>query len=364
MKQRKHSQKQKTGKNSLFSVFILSLIVLFLAVFLYKINSSVIFNSRAGGCFCGDLKCFNGNNFSKAYIEKGSNGKPQCCFGWPTGALKNVKKGTCDQISVSVPVSTDNDLGTGDGPEQNIPTPTSIIKINNNCQTVSCNNLGLGLISTKSINKSVVEGITSYYSSDSSCTVAPLADVVNYCSFTCKLGTVGYGYCSSQSVWQKINENYDPTKDQVKILGNFTDDKCTKSFVCNVTATPTVTPTPTPVIKSKKIIIKDVNSIGLVMTGAGLAKYNSSSSSESSAATSFLNFGDSFYFLEASGYKFEYDLTNDSTCQKDSVNPSAVYQLRVIYRENGFFSMFFPKILYQNIPCSQDNFTVEVSLAY
>lgn len=364
MKRRKYSQKAKAGKNSFFSVFILSLILLFLAVFLYKINSSVIFNSRAGGCFCGDLKCFNGNNFSKAYIEKGSNGKPQCCFGWPTGTLKNVKKNTCDQISASTPVSADTDLGAGDGSGQNTPTPTSMIPINNNCQAVSCNNLGLGLISTKSINKSVVEGITSYYSSDNSCTGTPLSDVVNYCSFSCKLGTVGYGYCKDQSVWQKINENYDPTKDQVKILGSFTDDKCTKSFVCNINATPTLTPTPTPVIKSKKIIIRDTDSLGLVMTGVGLAKYNSSSSSEPSAVTSFLKFGDSFYFLESSGYKFEYDLTNDSTCQKDPVDPSVIYQLKVIYRENGFFSMFFPKILYQNIPCSQDNFTVEVPLVY
>lgn len=345
MKRRKYSQKTKAGKNSFFSVFILSLIILFLAIFLYKINSSTIFNSRASGCFCGDLKCFNGNNFSKAYIEKGSNGKPQCCFGWPTGTLKNVKKGTCDQIYSPTPASVNSDFGTGEG---NFPTPTSTVPINNNCQTVSCDSLGLGLVSTKAISKSVVEGITSYYSSNSGCTGTPLSDVVNYCSFSCKLGTLGYGYCKDQSVWQKINENYDPTKDQVKILGSFTDDKCTKSFVCNIQATPTSTPTPTPVIKSKKVIFSNPNSFNVVLVTVYWANGNGISMMS--------EFGlNTFY----PGSSYTLDLTDNPDCQASAPGVENYRGLYVVYRKSGFWNMFSPRSKTEIFPCHEDVFSVD-----
>lgn len=353
MKRRKYSQKVKTSKNSFFSVFVLSLILLFLAIFLYKINSSTIFNSRASGCFCGDLKCFNGNNFSKAYIDEGSNGKPQCCFGWPTGTLKNVKKNTCDQISSSAPVSSDTDmsLGAGNEAQQNNPTPnpTSVIAVNNNnCQTVSCDALGLGFKSTKVIKKSTVNGTTSYYSSDTSCTGTPLSDVINYCSFSCELGTLGYGYCKDQSVWQKINENYDPTKDQVRIMGNYSDDKCTKSFVCNINATPTSIPTPTPVTKSKKIIFSNPNSFNVLLVTVYWANGNGISMMS--------EFGlNTFY----PGSSYTLDLTDNPDCQASAPGVENYRGLYVVYRKSGFWNMFSPRSKTEIFPCHEDVFSVD-----
>lgn len=286
MKRRSSLQKQKTGQKSWFSVFVLSFIVIFLAIFVYKINSSVTIDSQAaGGCSCGELRCFNGNNIKKASTADGS----QCCFGWPKGRLESVKIGTCERIPLN---------------NANIVTP--------------------------SIIPSETSGIS------------------NNVKTSCLAGTVGYGFCRGRSVWVKINENFDPTKDQVKILGYYTDKTCKNSFICDITSP---SPTPTIIVKNKKVNLSNPNSFNLIIVNGYLIDgFNNALLSE---------FGLNTFFA---GAKYTLDLTNDKRCQKSSKNPENKFILYFVYRKSGFLNMLSTQKSTTYLPCEQDNFSIDVPL--
>lgn len=365
MKRRKFARKQNTSQKSWFTVFILSSILILLALFIYKINSSVTINTEAkGSCFCGELRCFNGNNLQKAYTE--NNGQPQCCFGWPTGTLKNVEKNTCTIVRSVNPTAIPMDTGLGDG-EDISPTPTIAPTSAKNCLAVSCNGIGYNLISTKYIKKSIVDGITSYYpnSPNANCSGNPFrtnVDIISYCSTSCVTGTVGYGYCQGRSVWVKVNENYDPAKDQVKTLGYYTNSDCTRSYLCNITPTSRPSPSPTPVVvvKSKKVVLSNPNSINLV-----IVNITQIGGSTGNSMNWLPGFGLNTF---SAGATHSIDYTDNPDCQKNTtkMKDGALIEnslgLYIVYRKSGFFSMFSPTHTTTIIPCYKDNFSIIVPL--
>lgn len=393
MKKKRLTRKQSVGQKSWITFIVLFFIVILLSLFVYKINSSIVFNSRAGGCFCGDLKCFNGNNFSKAYVDSGSNGSPQCCFGWPTGTLKNVKKDTCIQIGTPTIA-----MGLGYGSENNNPTVTPVsvdasnnppiandpvtppITINTGCQLFNCNDddLGFGLRSTKTVKRKIVNGITNYYrdviGTNNDCNEnSRLTNVVDYCSYSCKLGFYGYGACANTSVWQKINENYNPNpnEDQIKILGYYTDSTCTKKHTCNITPTPIYSPTPT--VTGKKIILTNSSSFNLVIIWGWITKYTDST--RTVALSKFFNnrltnsmFSDIGTFYSNSSRSI--DLTNVDICKPDQQYPNASYWVDLQYQRSdysGFMSIFNwkpAKSISIKVPCEQSGFVIKSDMTY
>lgn len=382
MKRRHHPlRKQKTNQRSWFGVIILSFILIFIVVLLYKINSSVTTNSQAVGCFCGNLKCFNRKNFDKSYQVV--NDQPQCCFGWPIGTLKNVKKNTCDQVSASSPISDNADTGLGKGDETtNIPSVTTIpIQVNDNnrtnnagCQLFNCNNIGLGLRSIKIIKKIFVNGKALYYPNTigNNCSGPPLKNVIDYCSYTCKIGTIGYGSCSGTSVWQKIDENVNQKIDDKSIIvGTYTDSNCTEAFNCKIFATPTLFPT--IAVTGKKIILTNSSQFNLLISWGWIIKY--ADSNRNVALNNFYDNPLTNSMFSAIGTfspnsNRTIDLTNADICKPDQQNPNASYWVDLQYKRSdlsGFMSIFNfspAKSISIRIPCEQSGFVVNSSLAY
>lgn len=376
MKQRKLARKQNASQKSWFNVFILSFILILLALFIYKINSSVTVNTEAkGSCFCGELRCFNGNNLQKAYTEQ--SGQPQCCFGWPNGTLKSVEKNTCTIVRSVNPTVIPVDTGLGDGDIS--PTPTIAPTSAKNCLAVSCDSIGYNLISTKLIKKNIIDGIASYYPNtpNINCSGTPFrtnVDIISYCSSSCVTGTVGYGYCRGRSVWQKINENYDPTKDQVKTLGYYTNSDCTRSYVCNITPTsrpsliPSPTPTPTAAVKGKTVILTNKNSFDLVIVWARILKYSNST------RTTVLppkNFQDIFLkntMFSAIGTFYSntnrtVNLSGSNVCKNDQKYPTANYLITLEIRKTGFMNMVGgTRTIAIEVPCYKEGFALTVPL--
>lgn len=281
----------QSNKHSWLNLIILSIVLIFLSIFILKINRPVTINSKAQvtNCKCDpyQYECFNGSNAEKSYSGVASDGKMKCCFGPVDDPFYGqfATKYSYNHFETVVDTFCNTKEAT-------------TVNTGSSCQIDSCNNIGYGP-STKLIKKTILNGLTKYYRADNDifgCSdnfSLKIEQIANYCSLSCKPATLSYGSCKGTQVWQKINENYDPTKDQVKVLGNYTDKNCTTPFSCN-NIIMTLTPTPSVMIFKGKAKFSKPLKTGTLPTMA-INFYGPFSPPYNSGGSIFFGIGNSVY---------------------------------------------------------------------
>lgn len=328
MARRKSLKKNKSNSQFVFLVLgLLVLISLLYTVLFLKTTQNTI-NSQAQstgskGCSCDPYKykCFDGSNASESFAGTGTNSLLYCCFG-PYNDAKYVIFATS---------------------KFNYPHFETVVD-------KSCR------------NSKTPQAVAVNVNYKKAAIVAPANN-------SCNPTILNYGNCKNKSLWQKINENYDPTKDNAKYLGYYTDRDCLQEYKLS-SCIPLIPPI--PVIKNKMVIFTNPNAFDLVVIGGTITHYDANLKALISSEIMHNPYKSGPFFALspfASQFKAPLNLTDDKVCNHTDVNYlNTTYKLDITYRRGS--TMFWDSFVYGaitkkfDIPCTQDNFSIEVPLTY